>query len=139
MRFDGIGTYGGAWKYCNIIPRKGTVIDEIHADIPNPASYNRDTDTDTIKEHLTLQRLEDRAVVQPTYNGLLRYQGSIQYGDTGMPIIDMDMMRIVKPFRYDGKKKYYIMPYTGLVTFDGLAIYGGGETYKGDTIIEEVL
>ncbi|MDR2792681.1 MAG: hypothetical protein LBB61_03310 [Treponema sp.] len=81
LRFDGEGTYGGAWKYCNIIPRKGTVIDEIHGDILNPASYSGTSDTDDIKAHLALQDLEDRAAIRPTYNGLFKYQGRILHDD----------------------------------------------------------
>jgi hypothetical protein len=137
LRFDGAGTYGGAWNYCNIIPRKGTVIDEIHGDIPNPASYNSNTDTDTIHAQLALQALEDRAAIQPLYNGLFRYQGHILHGDTLPACIDMDMvLRVIKPFRYDGKKKYYSMPYGGITKYDGTATYGGA-TYKGDTSMEE--
>jgi hypothetical protein len=140
LRFDGAGTYGGAWKYGHIIPKKGTVIDELQGDIPNPASYNSNTDTDVLTAALALQPLEDRAVIHPTYNGVCRYQGLILHGDNTPSLMDMDMvLQIIKPFRYDGKKKYYVMPYGGISKFDGNITYGGGETYKGDTIMEEVV
>jgi hypothetical protein len=140
LRFDGTGTYGGAWKYCHIIPKNGTVIDELQGDIPNPASYNSNTDTNGITAALALQPLEDRAAIHPTYNGLFRYQGLILHGDNIPSLMDMDMvLQIIKPFRYDGKKKYYVMHYGGISKFDGNITYGGGETYKGDTIMEEVL
>ena len=140
LQFDGTGTYGGAWKYCHSIPKKGTVIDEIQGDIPNPASYTGNTDTDGITAALALQPLEDRVAIHPTYNGLFRYQGLILHGDNRPSLMDMDMvLRIVKPFRYDGKKKYYSMPYGGISKFDGTSTYGGSETYKGDTIMEEIV
>jgi hypothetical protein len=141
LRFDGAGTYGGGWKYCTILPRKGTVVNEIHGDIANPASYNSNTDTDGITAELALEPLEDRVATQPTYNGLFRYQGHILHGDSLPACIDRDMvLRVIKPFRYDGKKKYYRIPYEGAYQFDGTLMYGGGgETYKGDTVMEEEL
>jgi hypothetical protein len=139
VRFDGTGTYGGAWKYCNTIPKKGTVNDEIQGDIANPASYNSNTDTDSIQAQLALQTLEDRAAIRPTYNGLFRYQGRILHGDALPACMDMNMvLRVIRPYRYDGRKKYYIMPYGGVTKYDGTGTYGGA-TYKGDTIMEEAL
>jgi hypothetical protein len=140
LRFDGAGSYGGGWKYCNILQREGTVVDEIHGDIANPASYNSNLDTDSIAAQVTMLREEDRAVIRPLYNGLFKYQGYILHGNALPALIDPDMLLCVrKPFRYNGKKKYYTIPYEGLAQFDGSLSYGGGLTYKGDTISEEVV
>jgi hypothetical protein len=84
-------------------------------------------------------REEDRAVIRPLYNGLFKYQGHIVHGKELPPLIDTDMLLYIrKPYRYDGKKKYYSIPYEGLAPYDGSLSYGGA-TYKGDNISEEKL
>jgi hypothetical protein len=104
--FDGKNTYNGEVPYQNVISKKGTIIDEEHGDIPNPATYKSDSGKqDTLKAAGNMQ-LQDQVAIHPTYNGLRSFGGVINYGDT-LPLANDAMnIKINRQCRYDGKQTY---------------------------------
>jgi hypothetical protein len=121
IRYNGIGTYNGAWRYSNIIPKKGTVSEfvripesfngvrtyggeinysgdtEVWApeDIPNPATYGSGNNDDTLAMQIETT-VADRTELYPTFDGRLSYGGVVMYGGSQPNMVDAVNLNITQ-------------------------------------------
>jgi hypothetical protein len=150
----------GSWPCEQFLPARGTVRDTILTSIfPNGAYkcdgsfdcsgyapvyfpmdiqgpvFPVDTYADKFAAAMTLEALEDQAVITPICDGTFLCDGSNQKS-----MIDAPMkIRIIRPFRCDGTKRPTCSLCDGTWKCDGTYTGYDGWYYSGDLIEEEVL
>jgi hypothetical protein len=76
-------------------------------DIPNAATYNSDSgNEDELKAAVTLEPLEDQGAIPSSFDGRLSYGGTIKYEAELSLATDEIQLKIIRHFKYDGKKSY---------------------------------
>jgi hypothetical protein len=86
--YDGKTRYNGEIPYKKIIPKKGTIIDSDHGDIPNPATYQSASgEQDALNAAVRLQLFEEQVAIQPRFDGKVWYGGAVTYAGNKEEVI----------------------------------------------------